>query len=97
MLKYLIPTGGFHPTRILALQFFDLQHEDHHQLKPGPVPLGHHVEGKLMRMRELSHTSQEVLSIIKKKMKSIVEEVKDVFGEDCLAEAEEALKDDQEG
>ena len=30
-------------------------------------------------------------------MKSIVEEVKDVFGEDCLAEAEEALKDDQEG
>ena len=28
-------------------------------------------------------------------MKSIVEEVKDVFGEDCLAEAEEALKDDQ--
>ena len=28
-------------------------------------------------------------------MKSIVEEVKDVFGEDCLAEAEEAVADDQ--
>jgi hypothetical protein len=50
MLKYLIPTGGFHQTRTLALQFFDLQHEDHPQLKPGPVPLGHHLEGKLMRM-----------------------------------------------
>ena len=28
-------------------------------------------------------------------MKSIVEEVKDVFGEDCLADAEEAIADDQ--